>query len=155
MMTRSLFLLSLAFCSVALTHAQVPPSSSFNPRLETDTIHIGDSDVLAEVHGQVLMENKEGKLVPAPTGVRIRSGAWLLVRKGAWFVIGTTTFGPEHHGDRQVRFVSTARNAATTRAPNLAEANAEVHILQPSTQTEGNCTLIQGSRGPITKCEKR
>ena len=155
MMNRSLFLLPLALCSVALTHCAVQPSSSFNPRLETDTVHIGDSAALAEVHGHALMENKEGKLVSAPSETRIHPGAWLLVRKGASFAIGTTTFGPEHHGDRQVRFVSTARNAATTRAPNLAKANAQVHILQPLTQTEGNCTLIQGSRGAITKCENR
>ena len=154
-MNRSFFLFTLALCTAALAHAQANPSSSFNPRLETDTVHIGDSDALVEVHGQVLMENKEGKLVPASPGIRIRSGAWLLVRKGAWFVIGTTTFGPEHHGDRQVRFVSTARNPATARVPNLAETDAKVHVLQPPTQTEGNCTLIQGSKGVVTKCEKR
>lgn len=154
MMNRSFFLLSLALCWVALTHAQVHRSSSFNPRLETDTIHVGDSDALAEVHGQVLMENKEGNLVPTPPGARIRPGTWLLVRKGAWFVIGTTTFGPEHHGDRQVRFVSNTKNPATTRAPNLAEADAQVQILQPM-QTDGNCMLIQGSRGTVSRCEKQ
>lgn len=140
-----LFMLFL-LCWVTMSYGQVHRSGSFDPGVETDTVHIRESALLSDIHGQVLKENQEGKLVPIAGATRVRPGEWLLVRAGAWFVIGTTTFGPEHHADRQVRFVSGVSLPAGASPREGTALPAQRGIVQP-VQADGNCVLIQTSRG--------
>lgn len=70
---------------------------------EEDTVVVGQPVEMSAIVGEVLLETSPGAFAPVKEGQRIAPGQRLLVRKGAWFSMGSTTLGPESHGDRWVR----------------------------------------------------
>ena len=95
-------LLALTFLGiVAFTHAQPLPADL---PTETDTVGIGRTVLVSNVRGGIYRKDAKGELVPVSTGESVEPGDMLLVLKGAAFSIGSTTFGPESHGDRWVQF---------------------------------------------------
>ena len=94
--------LTLAFLFLAAhTYAQTAP-----PALPTeiDTLQVGRTVVIANIRGDIFRKAEGGALLPLRSGESVEPGHLLLVLKGASFSIGRTTFGPESHGDRWVRF---------------------------------------------------
>ena len=90
----------LVLCFTACSH--VPSESSKLPT-EVDTIVLSRKAVLSNVSGAIFRKAAE-ELASVVDGEHIEPGEMLLVRRGASFSIGNTTFGPEFHGDRWVRF---------------------------------------------------
>lgn len=88
----------------AFVAASIQAQSNAPLPTEEDTVVVGRTVVISSLGGEVLLETGDGALVTAESGLAVEPGQRLLVRKGAWFSIGRTTFGPESHGDRWVRF---------------------------------------------------
>lgn len=86
---------------VAFTHAQPLPADL---PTETDTVNIGRTVVVLNVRGGIFRKDARGELVPVSCGESVEPGDVLLVLRNAGFSIGSTTLGPESHGDRWVQF---------------------------------------------------